>query len=72
MYAVLSFPCLSHVGMNFENACCVLLVSHLPSKALLEVFFPLQGISLSDSNVMFAIHICAKLVILVSFSQKNV
>lgn len=62
MYAM-SFPCLFHVGMNFENACYVSLVSHLSSKALLEVFFPLQGISLSDSSVTFAIHICVKLVI---------
>lgn len=42
--------CSFHVGMNFENT-CVLLISHVPSKALLEVFFLLQGISLDDSNV---------------------
>lgn len=62
MYAILSFTWLSYVGMNFETACCVFLASHLPSKALLEVFFPLQGISVSDSNVAFAIHIFIKLV----------
>lgn len=50
--------CASHVGMNFENSCCVLVIPHVPSKALLEVFFLLQGISLDDSNVTFAIHLC--------------
>lgn len=53
--------CASHIGMNSENACCALLVSHVPSKALLEVFLLLQGISLDDSNVSFAIHSCVKL-----------
>lgn len=31
--------CASLIGMNFENACCVLLVSQVPSKALLEIVF---------------------------------
>lgn len=53
--------CASHVGMNFENSCCVLVIPHVPSKALLEVFFLLQGISLDDSNVTFAIHLCKAL-----------
>jgi len=40
-----------------------LFISHLLSEAVLEVFFPLQGISLSDSNAAFAIQICVKLLV---------
>lgn len=48
-----------------------LLISHLPSKAFLEVFFPLQGIPLSDSHATFAIHIRVKLVVFTWFVTNN-
>lgn len=63
--------CSSHVGMNFENACCVLLVFHVPSKALPEVFLLLQGVSLDDSNVTFAIHSCVNLCHKKTLEGKN-
>lgn len=65
--------CASHVGLNFERTCCVLLVSPLPFKALLEAFLALQGASLNDGICHFCHSYLCKIgcLYLASLSQKK-